>query len=148
MAALPKYVQVSPDAPVTEWWDPKAEFWFRKKDGIVELPEDVKDPSNIVRYLRFNYLVDATLIKNPPVKPIAEETKLVEKSANQLLGKDKLASLIIDGEKAELPEVKVEDAIPEEIKPEKEECPYCGKEYSLKGIVTHKKACKKNPDNK
>jgi hypothetical protein len=143
----PKYVQVSHDAP-DEWWDPKAQMWLRKSDDIIELSDDI-DATNIVRYLRLNYLIDATHLKFPKIPAIEEFNPSIEKTPNQLLAEveDKAAKLQVDGKDAELEVVPVEDAVPEEIVKDKEICPYCGKEYSIKGIATHKKNCKKNPDN-
>jgi uncharacterized protein with PIN domain len=146
----PRYVKVSPDAP-DSWWDPKAQKWFTKKgdngDGLIELVDDL-DATNIVRYIRFNYLFDATHIKNPPVVAQEELKPVIEKTPNQLLKEvEAEAKTVVVNE--EITEEKAEVVIEEKpvAKDGKEVCPYCKGEYSAKGIATHKKSCKKNPDN-
>lgn len=168
----PRYVQVSPDAP-DAWWDPKSGKWFRKEDGIIEL-EDGLNAANIIRYLRFNYLIDVTSLVNKP-EPAPEPVKnLVEKTPRQLLAEDeaKLAAStkstkeeekdtepvveetaedIVEQNTEEVTREVTPDGAQEEIKEEKSDkqaCPYCGKEYSGKGLHNHIKHCKENPENK
>lgn len=133
----PKYVQVSPDAP-DSWWDPKSEMWFKKEDGIIELKENL-DASSIVRYVRFNYLIDVTSLVDVQVKEAEKFQKFVEQTPAQLL---------IDNE-PEFINIVTEDIIEEkeEVKDKKETCPYCSNEYAPKGLPNHMKSCKKNPDN-
>lgn len=131
----PRHVQVSPDAP-DAWWDPKSGMWFKKELGVMELKDGI-DAANIVRYLRFNYLIDVTLLVNPPKKEEQMPLKFVEQTANQLLREEP---------KAVVEEAPVETEITVETK-EKSECPYCGKEFAPKGLPNHMKSCKKNPDN-
>jgi len=155
----PKYVQVSPDAP-DAWWDPKSGMWFKKADGIIEL-KDGLDASNIVRYIRFNYLIDATSLVNPPAKEEQKTTKFVEQTPRQLLKDDEAKEKAAKEAKTEEPkseepatestqeieEPEVEEAETKEETKDKEACPYCGKEYFPKGLPNHMKSCKKNPDN-
>lgn len=129
----PQYVHVSPDAP-DEFWDPKNGIQFRKEDGIIELKDDL-DAATINRYLRFNYIFDATLLKNPPVVETEEYVPLIEKTAQQL---------ILESEKEA---VVAEEEVVEEPEDERPECPYCGGKYAPKGLPNHMRFCKDNPEN-
>lgn len=120
----PKYVQVSYDAP-DEWWDPKSSLWFRKKDGIIELDPNI-NASNIIRYLRLNYLIDVTHLKEKKEKEPEKVSGVVNITPNQLLVAD------------------VQTLPPQD---EKKVCPYCKKECSPRGIQTHIRYCKDNPVN-
>lgn len=137
----PKYVQVSPDAP-DAWWDPKSCMWFKKEDGNIEL-KDGLDAANIVRYLRFNYLIDTTLLVNPVVVEAEKVQKFVEQTPKQLLKVDE--PKVEEVTEEAVAEEDKEEA--EEVKDNKEACPYCNKEYAPKGLPNHMKSCKKNPDN-
>lgn len=135
----PKYVQVSHDAP-DAWWDPKSGMWFKKEAGQIELKDGIEDASNIMRYLRFNYLIDITSLVNPPVIISEKIQKFVEQTARQLLAKDDAL------EKAALAAQASGEAV-EEVKESngKEACPYCGKEFAPKGLPNHMKSCKQKP---
>lgn len=124
----PRYVRVSLDAP-DAWWDPKSGKWFRKVDGNILL-EDGLDASNIVRYVRCNYLIDATNLVNPPVKESEKFQKFVEQTPRQLLREEPHALDVVVEPKV----------IP------KETCPYCNREFAPKGLPNHIKSCKENPD--
>jgi hypothetical protein len=129
----PKYVQVSYDAP-DEWWDPKSGMWFRKSDGIIEL-KDYLDGSNIVKYVRFNYLIDVTSLAEPKEQEAEKLPLYVEQTPAQLLQQP---------EKDETAIAEVE----EEVKEEKPKCPFCGKECVPKGLPNHIRFCKQNPNRK
>jgi hypothetical protein len=130
----PKYVHVSPDAP-DQFWDPKAQMWFKKADGIIEL-KDGLDASNIIRYLRFNYLFDATTLKEPPVTEAEIVKPIIEKTPRQLLQEVELQE--------RTPVVTEASEEPEDTRPE---CPYCHEHFVPKGMKNHMKFCKKNPAN-
>jgi hypothetical protein len=130
---FPKYVQVSLDAP-DEWWDNKSGMWFRKADGIIEL-KDYIDASNIVKYIRFNYLIDATSLAEPPQEEEQKVQLFIEKTPKQLLSEVEAV------EHAEEPEVEEqEEASGKKI------CPYCGKELAPRGLANHMRNCKQRPN--
>jgi hypothetical protein len=133
---LPKHVMVSPDYNGGDWWDSKSKLWFKKSDGIIELPENIKDPTNIHRYIRFNYLNDMTeyVVASPP--PITNMGPIVA-TANQILN-----------QQPEIIEKVVEKVVEEVVQEDEKECPWCHGKFSTKGITSHKRFCKKNPYHK
>jgi hypothetical protein len=133
----PQYVQVSPDAP-DSWWDPKSGMWFRKEDKVIQL-KDGLDAGNIIRYLRYNYLIDVTSLVEPPVVEAEQPQVFVEKTAKQLLKEQE--------QEAQIQALMENTEVQKEEKPSKIACPHCGKECVPKGLPNHIKFCKENPEN-
>lgn len=168
-------VTVSPHYHGVDWYDPKSGITFSKGKGEILIPDGV-NMYNINRYINLNYLnivqdeastpEPDTIIHSTPNQLLSEvETKIetqvnadevieetekvvVDESLTIIEAKEIVAEEATIAGETEItePEVK-EEIVVEEIKNEKVECQFCNKEYSTRGIASHEKACKENPEN-
>lgn len=155
-------VVVSPHYHGNGWYDPKAKMNFFKRDGVITIP-DGTDLTNINRYIRLNYLVVVEdeikekkddlpqLVTSTPGQLLSGKETGQEQAKIQVATKPKESNEETQKEKREAVEAKAEQKVKDK-KPTKKKgkvaCRYCGKLYSVRGIASHEKSCKKNPDNK
>lgn len=152
-------VRVSAYYHGVDWYDPKSGLTFSKKDKEIDIPDNV-NMYNINRYINLNYLdvinEEESTIKPDTIVRTAPNILLAEAEANAKANVEEVIEDIEDTVVEETvvdveteitkPEVK-EEIVVEEIKNEKVECQFCNKEYSTRGIASHERACKENPEN-
>ncbi len=130
---VPKIVSVSPHYRGNGWTDDKTGIQFKPGDINITIP-DGADITNIMKYIRFNYLLDQSHIQEISKPNLQEVVK--SPSANVLMKKDYFVP-----SKERLNKAEVSDK-------EDNTCPYCGKEFAKKGLAPHMRFCKQNPENK
>lgn len=151
-------VKVSSNYHGVGWYDPKSRMNFMKGDGVITVP-DGTNMYNINRYINLNYLEVVT-----EAQPVKEKETIVNVTPSELLSKEseqvinnaeeiketETVEETVEVEATEITEEVISEVVEvqEEIKDGKVACQYCGKKYSQKGLGSHEKACKENPDNK
>lgn len=155
-------VKVSSNYHGVGWYDPKSRMNFMKGDGVITVP-DGTNMYNVNRYINLNYLEivkdsepvieKETIINISPNKLLSKESEQVIDNAEEIIKTEAVEETVeveITNTTEEVVEETIEEVVEvqEEIKDGKVACQYCGKKYSQKGLGSHEKACKENPDNK